>query len=158
VPPEHLLNRWIVPLESRIDYLKLHTGATFSLPFETLVILSTNLDPADLMDPAFLRRIPYKLPVMGPSLEEYRRIFDAVSNAAGVALTDIVFNYIAHEITQAHGMDLAAFQPKFIVDQIVSAGRFRQQPPQFDKRSIDYALRNLIVRKMPSVARAKAVA
>ena len=112
VPPEHLLNRWIVPLESRIDYLKLHTGATFSLPFETLVILSTNLDPADLMDPAFLRRIPYKLPVMGPSLEEYRRIFDAVSNSAGLALTDIVFNYIAHEITQAHSMDLAAFQPK----------------------------------------------
>jgi hypothetical protein len=159
VPPEHLLNRWIVPLESRIDYLRLHTGTTFSLPFETLVILSTNLDPADLMDPAFLRRIPYKLPVMGPSLDEYQRIFAAVSAAAGLALTDVVFNYIAHEITQVHAMDLAAFQPKFIVDQIVSACRFRQQAPQFDKRSIDYALRNLVVRRLPaSAAKRKAAA
>ena len=61
VRPEQLLNRWIVPLESRVDYLKLHTGKSFSLPFDELVIFSTNLSPDDLMDPAFLRRIPYKL-------------------------------------------------------------------------------------------------
>lgn len=59
VSPEALLNRWIVPLESRIEYLKLHTGKSFSLPFDELVIFSTNLAPQDLMDAAFLRRIPY---------------------------------------------------------------------------------------------------
>ena len=60
VSPTALLNRWIVPMESRVDYLKLHTGKSFSIPFEALVIFSTNLDPEDLMDPAFLRRCPIK--------------------------------------------------------------------------------------------------
>ena len=63
VSPTALLNRWIVPMESRVDYLKLHTGKSFSIPFEALVIFSTNIDPEDLMDPAFLRRLPYKIEV-----------------------------------------------------------------------------------------------
>ncbi len=67
VSPEALLNRWIVPLESRVEYLKLHTGKSFSLPFDELVVFSTNLAPRDLMDPAFLRRIPYKLEIGGPT-------------------------------------------------------------------------------------------
>jgi hypothetical protein len=69
VSPTSLLNRWIVPLEGRVDYLKLHTGKSFSIPFEELVIFSTNLEPEDLMDPAFLRRLPYKIEVGAPSLE-----------------------------------------------------------------------------------------
>ena len=72
VSPTNLLNRWIVPLESRVDYLKLHTGKTFSIPFEELVIFSTNLEPEDLIDPAFLRRLPYKIEVGPPDLEQYR--------------------------------------------------------------------------------------
>ena len=72
VSPTNLLNRWIVPLESRVDYLKLHTGKSFSIPFEELVIFSTNLEPEDLMDPAFLRRLPYKIEVGAPSLENYQ--------------------------------------------------------------------------------------
>ena len=62
-PEPDLLNRWIVPMESRVDYLKLHSGASFTIPFEELVIFATNLDPEDLIDPAFLRRIPYKVEV-----------------------------------------------------------------------------------------------
>ena len=81
VSPEALLNRWIVPLESRVEYLKLHTGKSFSLPFDELVIFSTNLSPRDLMDPAFLRRIPYKLEIAGPTPDEYRQIFRMVSKA-----------------------------------------------------------------------------
>ena len=64
-----------MPLERRVDYLKLHTGKSFSLPFDELVMFSTNLSPRDLMDPAFLRRIPYKLEVGAPTRAEYRRIF-----------------------------------------------------------------------------------
>ena len=79
--PTNLLNRWIVPLEGRVDYLKLHTGKTFSIPFEELVIFSTNLDPEDLMDPAFLRRLPYKIEVGPPSVLHYARIFER--NARG---------------------------------------------------------------------------
>ena len=69
VAPADLLNRWIGPLERRVEYLKLHTGKSFGFPFEELVIFSTNMEPEDLMDQAFLRRIPYKLAVMGPTLE-----------------------------------------------------------------------------------------
>ena len=77
VSPTNLLNRWIVPLESKVDYLKLHTGKTFSIPFEELVIFSTNLEPEDLMDPAFLRRLPYKIEVGAPSKENYQKIFES---------------------------------------------------------------------------------
>ena len=80
VSPTTLLNRWIVPLESRIDYLKLHTGKSFSIPFDELVIFSTNLEPEDLMDPAFLRRLPYKIEIGAPSVEMYKRIFTKMSN------------------------------------------------------------------------------
>ena len=85
VSPTNLLNRWIVPLESRIDYLKLHTGKSFSIPFEELIIFSTNLEPEDLMDPAFLRRLPYKIEVGAPTLENFKRIFDEGEREAGDA-------------------------------------------------------------------------
>ena len=92
VSPTSLLNRWIVPLESRVDYLKLHTGKSFSIPFEELVIFSTNLEPEDLMDPAFLRRLPYKIEVGAPSVENYRRIFDKECAQQGLTLPDDAFN------------------------------------------------------------------
>ena len=75
VNPTELLNRWIVPLESRIDYLTLNTGMSFMIPFDELVMFSTNLQPADLMDPAFLRRIPYKIEVLGPGLNDTKKYF-----------------------------------------------------------------------------------
>jgi len=75
VSPRNLLNRWIVPLENRVDYLNLHTGKSFVIPFEELVIFSTNLEPEDLMDPAFLRRLPYKIEIGAPTLDIYKRIF-----------------------------------------------------------------------------------
>lgn len=149
VSPTALLNRWIVPLENRRDYLKLHTGKSFGLPFEAMVIFSTNLEPADLMDPAFLRRIPYKLEVAAPSLAAYRRIFDSVAAANGLSLTDEVFGHVTQTIVGTQGSPLAAYQPKFLVDQVVAACSFRQQPPSFDRTFLDYALSNLMVRRAP---------
>jgi hypothetical protein len=147
VSPTELLNRWIVPLENRVDYLKLHTGKSFGLPFEALVIFSTNLEPADLMDPAFLRRIPYKLEVGGPSREAFRRIFDKISASQGLVLTDEIFDYIVDELTQKRNAELANYQPKFLVDQIVASCGFKERPPEFDRRLIDYAISNLSVRR-----------
>ena len=86
VSPKSLLNRWIVPLENRVDYLKLHTGKSFSIPFEELVIFSTNLEPEDLMDPAFLRRLPYKIEIGAPSMELYRQIFEKECARQGFTL------------------------------------------------------------------------
>jgi len=145
VSPTSLLNRWIVPMENRVDYMKLHTGKSFTIPFEELVIFSTNLDPEDLMDPAFLRRLPYKLEVGAPTRELYRQIFDRVCERQRVELTDDIFDAIVKKVTEDKGLDLGAYQPKFIVDQVIATCRFMGQSPHFEPRFIDYAVDNLRV-------------
>ncbi len=147
VSPTNLLNRWIVPLESRVDYLKLHTGKSFSIPFEELVIFSTNLEPEDLMDPAFLRRLPYKIEVGSPTLERYRRIFDKECERQGLLLTDEAFNAIVYKVKTEKGLDFAAYQPRFIIDQVVAICRFMGEPPHFEPRFIEYAIDNLRVHR-----------
>jgi hypothetical protein len=147
VTPTILLNRWIVPLESRVDYLKLHTGKSFTIPFEEMVIFSTNLEPEDLMDPAFLRRLPYKIEVGGPSPELYRRIFETECERQGLVLPDEIFNIIVYKLIHEKELELAAFQPRFIVDQVVATCRFMGVPPHFEPRFVDYALDNLRVRR-----------
>lgn len=147
VSPTNLLNRWIVPLENRVDYMKLHTGKSFSIPFEELVVFSTNLEPEDLMDTAFLRRLPYKIEVGSPSLEIYRQIFEKECVRQGLELTDEVFDRIVHKVRVEKELDLAAFHPRFIVDQVVATCRFMAQSPHFEPRFIDYALDNLRVHR-----------
>ncbi len=147
VSPTNLLNRWIVPLESRVDYLKLHTGKSFSIPFEELVIFSTNLEPEDLMDPAFLRRLPYKIEVGAPTRELYRRIFDAECRKQGLTMSDDMFETIVHKIKKEKGLDFAAYHPRFIVDQVVATCKFMGEPLHFEPRFIEYAVDNLRVRR-----------
>jgi len=147
VSPTNLLNRWIVPLESRVDYLKLQNGKNFSVPFEEMVIFSTNLEPEDLMDPAFLRRLPYKIEVGGPSRERYWTIFEKECERQGLSLPLELFDLIVHKITVEKELELAAYQPRFLVDQVVATCRFMRQPPHFEPRFIDYALNNLKVRR-----------
>ncbi|HSR15564.1 MAG TPA: hypothetical protein VLL51_07410, partial [Gemmatimonadales bacterium] len=84
VPPRDLLNRWIVPLEKRIDFLTLHNGAKFPVPFDCLLILATNIDPKQLVEEAFLRRIHYKIRVESPSVEQYEKIFQRYCSDKGV--------------------------------------------------------------------------
>jgi DNA polymerase III delta prime subunit len=150
VNPTNLLNRWIVPLGSRIDYLTLHTGKSFTIPFEELVIFSTNLEPEDLMDPAFLRRLPYKIEVGAPTLELYKRIFEKECKRQGLTLPDEVFDSIVYKIRTERELDLGAYQPKFIVDQVMATCRFMGQAPHFEPRFIDYAVNNLRVRRNSS--------
>jgi hypothetical protein len=147
VSPTSLLNRWIVPLENRVDYLKLHTGKSICVPFEELVMFSTNMEPEDLMDPAFLRRLPYKIEVGAPSVENYRRIFEKECARQGMTLPIEAFNAIVQRLRKEKGQELAAFQPKFIVDQVVATCRFMGQTPHFEPRFIEYALNNLRVKR-----------
>ena len=147
VSPTNLLNRWIVPLESRVDYLKLHTGKSFSIPFEELIIFSTNLDPEDLMDTAFLRRLPYKIEVGGPSLANYRAIFETESARRNIAMTPEAFELIVEKVTQEKGLEPAAYHPRFIIDQVLATCRFMGQTPHFDPRFIEYAINNLRVKR-----------
>jgi hypothetical protein len=147
VSPTDLLNRWIVPLESRVDYLKLNTGKSFSIPFEELVIFSTNLDPEDLMDTAFLRRLPYKIEVGSPSLAIYEQIFEKECQRQGLPLSQKIFDTIVYKITAEKGLELAAYHPRFITDQVVATCRFMGQEPHFEPRFIDYAIDNLRVKR-----------
>ena len=149
VSPANLLNRWIVPLESRIDYLKLHTGKSFSIPFDELVIFSTNLAPADLMDPAFLRRLPYKIRIGAPSIELYKRIFAKECNAHGMPLCEETFESVVHKIQTEKQMELAAYQPRFLIEQVVGSCRFMQQEPRMERRFLQYAIDNLGVESSP---------
>ena len=149
VSPEALLNRWIVPLESRVDYLKLHTGKSFSLPFDELVIFSTNLAPSQLMDPAFLRRIPYKIEIGAPSKEDYRRIFGAVARGAGFQDAEEMCQFVITELREKNDFPLASYQPKFIVDQVRAACKFRGIPPQFKAEFVERALKNLFTKDSP---------
>ena len=144
VSPAALLNRWIVPMESRIEYLKLHTGKSFSLPFDELVIFSTNLSPKTLMDPAFLRRIPYKVRVGAPTDQEYREIFAAMAAHHGLEITPGLIDFVISELRDRHGAALASFQPKFIIEQVLAVARFDGAEPCATPDRIAMALRNLI--------------
>jgi hypothetical protein len=150
VSPANLLNRWIVPLESRIDYLKLHTGKSFSIPFDELVIFSTNLDPEDLMDPAFLRRLPYKIEIGSPSVEGFKRILAKECRAQGIEPTEEELNHIVHKITVEKELELAAFQPRFILDQVVASCRFAEGRISLEPRFLNYAINNLRVHRPPA--------
>lgn len=147
VSPTHLLNRWIVPLENRVDYMKLATGKSFSIPFEELVIFSTNLEPEDLMDTAFLRRLPYKIEVGAPTLENYKTIFQKECARQGLPMSEDVFETIVYKLRHEKDLDLAGFQPRFIVDQVVATCRFMGHAPHFEPRFIEYALNNLRVHR-----------
>lgn len=143
IPPRVLLNRWIVPMDRRVDYLKLTTGKSFSLPFDALLLFSTNIGPEELMDPTFLRRIAHKIEVGAPSEEEFRAISHAVSAKTGIRLSEESIAYALERI-KASGAQLAAFQPGFILDQIKDLRRFLGSR-QLDERSlVDFALRNLL--------------
>jgi predicted ATPase with chaperone activity len=149
VAPTTLLNRWIVPLENRVDYLKLHTGKSFALPFDELVIFSTNMPPSQLMDAAFLRRLPYKIEVGAPSREEFQAIFRSAARSHGLEATDDVINHVLAELTERNDFPLAAYQPEFIVRQVVASCKFRGIPPQFHADMLAFAIANLFTKDSP---------
>ena len=153
VTPTTLLNRWIVPLESRVDFLKLHTGKSFSIPFDELVIFSTNLTPKDLMDPAFLRRIPFKLEIPSPTREDFKQIFHSVAAARGLISTDQIVAAVIAALQELGGTALASYQPKFIIDQVVAGCKFEDIPPRFRADLIAMAIGNLSTEKAPGPAR-----
>lgn len=129
VRPRDLLNRWIVPLENRIDYLTLHTGRKVEVPFNVLVVFSTNLPPKDLVDEAFLRRLRHKIEIGDPSYEEYREIFKRVAQGKGVQYDDQGLGYLLQEWYVKRGRKLRASHPRDICDQIIDIANFMSLEP-----------------------------
>ena len=137
VRPRDLLNRWIVPLENRIDYLSLHTGRKIEVPFDVLVMFSTNLPPRDLVDEAFLRRLRHKIEITDPSFDEYREIFKRVSAGKGVAFSDEGLAYLLQEWYIKPERKLRASHPRDICDQILDIARYLSVEPTMSKDLID---------------------
>jgi predicted ATPase with chaperone activity len=144
--PEDILNRWIVPLNSRVDYLTLHTGKSVTIPFDEIVIFSTNMHPDDLMDPAFQRRIAYKLETVAPPVDLFRNTFDAMAMKAGLELTDQIFQQVLDRVRESNA-PLAYFQPKFIIEQVLASCKFEGVRPQFTNDNVEDALCNLFIKK-----------
>ena len=139
VRPRDLLNRWIVPLENRIDYLTLHTGRKLEMPFDVLVMFSTNLPPKDLVDEAFLRRLRHKIEVEDPTFEEYREIFKNVAYAKGVNYSDAGLAYLLQEWYIRRGRKLRASHPRDLCDQILDIARYINADPEMTTQMIDRA-------------------
>ena len=103
IRPRDLLNRWIVPLESRVDYLTLHTGKKFEIPFDVLIVFATNLNPESLADEAFLRRIPYKIYAKNPTPEEFSQIFALNCRKRNLVFDPVVIEYLVRRYYEPRG-------------------------------------------------------
>jgi predicted ATPase with chaperone activity len=139
VRPRDLLNRWIVPLENRIDYLTLHTGRKVEVPFDVMVVFSTNLPPRDLVDEAFLRRLRHKIEVADPDYDSYRKIFKTVADTKGVVYSDKGLAYLLQEWYIKRNRKLRASHPRDICDQILDISRYLNVEPTMTKDLIDRA-------------------
>ncbi|KAF0107456.1 MAG: putative ATPase [Anaerolineaceae bacterium] len=139
VRPRDLLNRWIVPLENRVDYLTLHTGRKVEVPFDVLVVFSTNLPPRDLVDEAFLRRLRHKIEIGDPSFEEYRGIFQVVAQQKHVTYNDQALAYLLQEWYIKRNRKLRASHPRDLCDQILDIARYLSTEPVMSKEMLERA-------------------
>jgi predicted ATPase with chaperone activity len=135
VSPKELLNRWILPLEDRHDYLTLASGKKFQVPFEQLIIFSTNLDPKDLVDDAFLRRIRHKVEVNAPTRDIYERIFNAMVKRLGMSPCPEAIDYM-YERYYDQGRSPRASDCRDLLEICQSICRFRRQPVELSRELI----------------------
>jgi predicted ATPase with chaperone activity len=139
VRPRDLLNRWIIPLENRVDFLTLHTGRKIDIPFDVLVVFSTNLPPRDLVDEAFLRRLRHKIEISDPTYEEYREIFKRVAQAKGVQYADQGLAYLLQEWYIKRNRKMRASHPRDLCDQILDISRYMSVEAAMTRDLLDRA-------------------
>src|SRR5919112_259895 len=141
VEPHDLLNRWIVPLEKRVDYLTLHTGKKIEVPFEQLVVFSTNLDEKDLVDEAFLRRMGYRARVEPPTPAAYVEIFKRAAYTRGLRVEQHCLDHLLNNYMLEH-RQMKACEPRDLLDRMTDICLFEARPPEVSVRLIDAAWRN----------------
>ncbi|MFL6231452.1 MAG: hypothetical protein ACJ741_21980 [Pyrinomonadaceae bacterium] len=141
VAPHELLNRWIVPLERRVDYLTLHTGKKIEVPFEQLVLFSTNLDEKDLVDEAFLRRMGYRAKVEPPTPAAYSEIFRRAAHTRGMKVEQVVLDYVLNNYMISHRV-MKSCEPRDLLDRVIDICLFEGKSPELTPKSIDAAWRN----------------
>jgi hypothetical protein len=139
IRPHTLLNRWIVPLEKRVDYLNSAAGQKIDVPFDARVIFATNLKPEDLVDEAFLRRIRYKIPVPDPTWDEFREIFKREAAERNIPYLEEGLQYLVAEYYTKPRRQPRGVHPRDLLDGLVHLARFRGSAPKMTKEMLDLA-------------------
>jgi hypothetical protein len=139
---DQLLNRWIVPLEKRYDFLNMASGKKIQVPFDQLIVFSTNLEPRDLVDDAFLRRIPYKIEVNDPTEELYRELLTIMAPKVGVEYDQDSVNYLLEKHYRAVNRPLRCCQPRDLLLQIRNYCRYVRKPAKMTRENFDFAVQN----------------
>jgi predicted ATPase with chaperone activity len=142
MPTTELLNRWIVPLEKRYDFLSLTNGKKIQVPFDQLLIFSTNLQPRDLVDEAFLRRIPYKIHVIDPTADEFRKLFELVAPRVGLPHNPHAVEYLIERHYQSAGRPMRACHPRDLLLQVRNLCLYQNMPLEVTPAAFDVAVEN----------------
>ncbi|NNJ25704.1 AAA family ATPase [Alienimonas chondri] len=142
MPVDVLLNRWIVPLEKRYDFLNLPSGKKVKVPFDQLIVFSTNLEPRDLVDGAFLRRIPYKIEVPDPSREEFTALMKIMCGALNLEYDSAPVEYLVEEHYIKGERPFRCCQPRDLLMQVRNYCAYKQQPVELTNAAFDFAVAN----------------
>lgn len=145
IQPVDLLNRWIVPLEKRVDFLTLLTGKKISVPFDQLLVFSTNLNPEDLVDEAFLRRIKFKVNVEDPDLDQFTEIMQLVCRSRGVPFDEAGMRYMLDKWWKPTGRPLRMCHPRDVIDQLVAIAQYLMREPALTPDLLDRACHSYFI-------------
>ena len=142
--PSELLNRLIVPLEKQIDALHLSSGRTFQVPFDEMIVFSTNLNPLELVDEAFLRRIPFSIQVNDPTVDEFKKVFQLAAKRHGIDYLDEDLQYLIEKHYKKADRPFRFCHPQDILEHIGNACEFRENEMRVTKQGLDQAVENLL--------------
>lgn len=142
VNPTELLNRWIIPLENRIDYLSLSNGRKIEVPFEQLIIFSTNLEPHDLADDAFLRRIPFKVEIADPSPQEFHLLFQVFARKYKVECPPALVDYLIQTHYHKNSRPLRRCHARDLLEQVMYYCNYNELPLEITEEYLDHAVGN----------------
>jgi len=143
--PRDLLNRWIVPLESRVDFLTLQSGQKFELPFMTLIVFATNIRPAELVDEAFLRRIQYKIFAESPTVEDFKKIFATCCRDFGATAETELVEHLLVDYYRPRSIPLRGCHPRDLIKQALSLASYLERPPHLTPDLLEAACNSYFV-------------
>ena len=153
IPPRDLLNRWIVPLESRVDFLTLQTGQKLPMPFVVLVVFATNIKPSELVDEAFLRRIHYKVYAESPSLEQYKEIFRRACSERRVPFDESLIDHIVAEEYEPRNIPLRGCHPRDLLSHVLAFAEYFGETPRMTAPLLKMAFETYFVDERPAASR-----
>ncbi|MGI9352863.1 MAG: AAA family ATPase [Rhizobiaceae bacterium] len=142
-PPRDILNRWIVPLEKGHDYLKLHTGMKIQIPFDQLVVFSTNMSPEEISDGAALRRIYFKIHIPSPKKDQYIEIFQNACEKLEIAFDEEVISGFYEHFYDKEGFVTSGAHPEFLLNHIIAVSAYHDKEPKLSRELLDLAWKNV---------------